>query len=72
MTAENESTWNSAWQYIFSNWGCVEWRPLPSTIKKTLGLHNSIGLCSSMLITRTGASGLNEFISRINSKHGGA
>ena len=45
-----------------------KWEPLPQGIKSTLGLHSAIGVCSGMLITRTGANGSNDFINRLNNK----
>lgn len=56
----------NAWRFIFDAWNCNEWKSLPQQIKHTLGLHESIGVCSGVLVTRAGAKGLNEFIVRMN------
>ena len=56
----------NAWAFIFNAWNCTEWRSLPQETKRILGLHESIGVCSGMLVTRAGAKGLNEFIIRMN------
>ena len=68
MQASIETQHNNAWKFIFDSWHCNDWRPIPQNIKLTLSLHNQIGMCNGMLVTRTGASGSQEFINRLNSK----
>ena len=68
MQSSIETQHNNAWKFILDNWNTPTWKALPQGIKLTLGLHSAIGVCSGMLITRTGASGSQDFISRLNSK----
>jgi len=68
MTDMQDTQRSNAWSFIFSNWHCTQWSSLPQGIKLTLGLHSAIGICSGMLVTRTGANGSQEFINRLNSK----
>jgi len=68
MQVSIETQHNNAWKFIFESWNCVEWKPLPQSVKLTLNLHSAIGVCSGMLVTRTGANGSQEFINRLNSK----
>ena len=68
MIDQQDATRNNAWRFIFDNWHTSTWQALPQGIKLTLGLHSAIGLCSGMLVTRTGANGSQEFINRLNSK----
>lgn len=57
-----------AWQYIVSNWYTSHWIPVPDAVKSALGLDTRLGLYSGMLVSRAGAQGITEFVSRINSK----
>jgi hypothetical protein len=57
-----------AWEYILNNWNCVTWNPIPQNVKDALHLDARLGLCSGMLVTRTGSLGMSEFINRMNSK----
>lgn len=68
MTDMQDAQRNNAWRFIFDNWHTTIWISLPQGIKNTLALHPAIGLCSGMLVTRTGANGSQEFINRLNSK----
>jgi hypothetical protein len=61
-------TTESAWQYVFSHWGCPQWQPLPPEVKSALRLHGKMGVCHYSLVTRTGAQGMDEFVHRVNSK----
>jgi hypothetical protein len=72
MTQSQETQRSNAWAFIFQNWHALQWVPIPTGIKLTLGLHSSLGMCSGMLVTRTGAAGLNDFILRMNAKRGSA
>jgi len=58
----------TAWRYIFDRWNCNRWQSLPDDVKTALGLHCKIGVCHGSLVTRTGASGMDEFIQRVNSR----
>ena len=68
MQSSIETQHNNAWKFILDSWNTSTWKALPQGIKLTLGLHSAIGVCSGMLITRTGANGSNDFINRLNSK----
>ena len=68
MVNAQDAQHNNAWKFILDNWNTPTWKALPQGIKLTLGLHSAIGVCSGMLITRTGANGSNDFINRLNSK----
>lgn len=63
-----QNTYARAWQYILDNWACQEWKALPHEIKAILKLNPSIGICNGMLVTKTGAAGLTEFITKMNRK----
>jgi len=56
----------SAWEYITQNWGCPNWTAIPSWVRAELNLPPALGMCSGMLVTRVGASGLTEFINKLN------
>lgn len=56
------------WKFIFDNWYCTEWQPIPDWVRQKIKFHPQLGMCSGNLVTRNGAKGMNEFLLRINRK----
>ena len=55
-----------AWQEIIKQWGCKEWKAIPTEIQKVLNLDSRLGICHCCLVTQNGAKGMNQFIERMN------
>lgn len=68
MVHAQDTQRQNAWAFIFGKWACNEWQPLPREIKAILALPDNIGVCSNQLVTRTGAKGMIEFITRMNNR----
>lgn len=62
--AQRDDAWRTVLNAMLSSG--LTWAALPAEAKRVLGIHQSLGVCSGMLVTRVGASGLNEFIHRLN------
>lgn len=56
----------NAWQWIFDNWYCNQWRRIPAPTRQVLCLPDSLGLYSGMLCTELAAKGAQSFIQRLN------
>lgn len=56
----------TGWDWIMENWFSPTWVACPQWVKTELKLHPALGVCSGMLITRSSAIGLDEFIQRVN------
>lgn len=57
-----------AWSKVIELWNTPVWTPLPSDVRESLHFDSRIGVCSGMLVSKAGASGIHEFIHRINAK----
>ena len=55
-----------AWHWITEHWSGGTWRPVPANVRIILSLPEGLGMCSGMLITRTAALGIMEFVNRLN------
>lgn len=56
----------TGWSWILENWFSPTWIACPQWVKTELKLHPALGVCSGMLITKSSAAGLDEFIHRVN------
>ena len=70
MIAMQETQRDNAWRFVLQAMLASgnTWQSLPESVKRTTGLHMSIGVCSGMLVTRVGANGSQDFVNRMNSK----
>jgi len=56
----------AAWGWIFAHWHTPVWKPIPQDVKDALGLDGRLGVYGGMLVSRAGASGMSEFVARLN------
>jgi hypothetical protein len=57
----------SGWDWIRQNWYSAQWLPVPEWVKSELKLHPAIGVCGGNFVTKVAATGINEFVQRLNS-----
>jgi hypothetical protein len=66
MLAKDSHDTMPAWNWIITNWGTAEWKPIPAWVRQSLGFRSDVGVYSFNIITRKSATYSAEVVAHLN------
>jgi len=66
--ADRIAAYIACWKKLTSAWHCNSWTSIPEEIQSVLKFDTRLGMFNGMLVTKAGASGIEEFVKRMNSR----